>query len=397
VVTTAAGSPGCAPAAAIGGVRSRLDHTDTDGGADGKEATVGKGLRYGFGAVLAVGLVLTGCGEAPEDDDGAGDGGGDYRACMVTDVGGIDDRSFNASAWAGLQAAAAESDALADPENVSSSAEADYVPNLNGYVEEGCNFILAVGGLMAEATAEVATANPDQQFGIVDAKLADNPNVYPMQFDTAQAAFLAGYLAAGYSTSGVVATYGGLNIPPVTIFMDGFVDGVAHYNETNDADVQVLGWDKEAQDGSFTEDFQDQAAGRQLSDAFVAQGADVIMPVAGGAGLGTAAAPGAGEDYVVIWVDVDGCESAPQYCATFLTTVVKNIPDAVREAVLTASTSEGLATGEFLGTLENDGVSLAPYHEFDTLVSEELKTDIIDLEADIIEGTVTVESPAQPQ
>jgi basic membrane protein A len=360
---------------------------------------VGKRLRYGFGAVLAVGLVLTACGEAPEDDgdDAAGGGSGDYLACMVTDVGGIDDRSFNESAWAGLQAAAEESDALADPVNVSSGAEADYVPNLTGYVDQDCNFILAVGGLMAEATAEVATANPDQQFGIVDAKLPDNPNVYPMQFDTAQAAFLAGYLAAGYSTSGVVATYGGLNIPPVTIFMDGFVDGVAHYNETNDADVQVLGWDKEAQDGSFTEDFQDQAAGRQLSDSFVAQGADVIMPVAGGAGLGTAAAPGAGTDYVVIWVDVDGCESAAQYCSTFLTTVVKNIPDAVRNAVLEASTSDGLATGEFLGTLENDGVSLAPFHEFEDQIPEELKTDIIDLEADIIDGTITVESPAQPQ
>jgi basic membrane protein A and related proteins len=359
---------------------------------------VGTRLRYGFGAVVAMGLVLTACGDAPEDDGDGGDaGGGDYRACMVTDVGGIDDRSFNESAWTGLQNAAAASDALADPVNVSSGAEADYVPNLTGYVDQDCNFILAVGGLMAEATTEVATANPDQQFGIVDAKLPDNPNVYPMQFDTAQAAFLAGYLAAGYSTSGVVATYGGLNIPPVTIFMDGFVDGVAHYNETNNADVQALGWDKEAQDGSFTEDFQDQAAGASISDAFVAQGADVIMPVAGGAGLGTASAQGAGTDYVVIWVDVDGCESAAQYCNTFLTTVVKNIPDAVQEAVLTASTAQGLATGEFLGTLENDGVSLAPYHEFEDQISEELKTDIIDLEADIIDGTITVESPAQPQ
>jgi basic membrane protein A len=342
-------------------------------------------------------MVLAACGEAPEDDNGdAGDGGGDYKACMVTDVGGIDDRSFNESAWAGLEAAAAESDALTDPVNVSSGAEGDYVPNLTGFIDQDCNFILAVGGLMAEATAEVSAANPDQQFGIVDAKLADNPNVYPMQFDTAQAAFLAGYLAAGYSTSGVVATYGGIQIDPVTIFMDGFADGVAHYNETNDADVQVLGWDKEAQEGSFAESFTDQNAGRALSDAFVAQGADVIMPVAGGTGLGTTSAPGAGTDYVVIWVDVDGCESIEQYCSTLLTTVVKNIPDAVQTAVLEASGSDGLATGEFLGTLENDGVSLAPFHEFEDDIPEELKADLVDLEADIIDGTITVESPAQP-
>lgn len=360
---------------------------------------MGKRFRYRFVSVLAVGaLVLAACGEAPEDDGDDGDAAaGDYQACMVTDTGGIDDRSFNESAWAGLEAAAAESDQLATPVNVSSAAEADYVPNLTGFVDQECDFILAVGGLMAEATAEVASANPDQQFGIVDAKLPDNPNVYPMQFDTAQAAFLAGYLAAGYSTSGVVATYGGLNIPPVTIFMDGFADGVAHYNEENGAEVELLGWDKEAQEGSFAESFTDQNAGRALSDAFVAQGADVIMPVAGGTGLGTASAPGAGTDYVVIWVDVDGCESAEQYCSAFLTTVVKNIPDAVRTAVLEAAAADGLATGEFLGTLENDGVSLAPYHEFEDDISEELKTDIIDLEADIIDGTITVESPAQPQ
>lgn len=282
------------------------------------------GRKHRFVSVLAIaGVALAACGDAPDEEGGGGSG--DYQACMVTDVGGIDDRSFNASAWAGLQNAAAASDQLADPENTSSSAEGDYVPNLTGYVEEDCDFILAVGGLMAQATTEVATANPDQQFGIVDGKLPDNPNVYPMQFDTAQAAFLAGYLAAGYSTTGVVATYGGLNIAPVTIFMDGFVDGVAHYNEVNGTEVTALGWNKETQEGAFTEDFQDQEAGRALSDNFVSQNADVIMPVAGGAGLGTAAAPGAGTDYVVIWVDVDGCESAEQYCSTFLTTVVKNI------------------------------------------------------------------------
>ena len=353
------------------------------------------GRKHRFVSVLAIGAVaLAGCGEAPDDDGGAASG--DYRACMVTDTGGIDDRSFNESAWNGLLAAAAASDQLAEPANVSSGAEADYVPNLTGYVDQDCDFILAVGGLMAEATAEVAGANQEQQFGIVDAILPDHPNVYPMQFDTAQAAFLAGYLAAGYSQTGVVATYGGLNIPPVTIFMDGFVDGVAHYNERNGAEVEVLGWDKEAQEGSFTDDFVDQAAGRALSEAFVGQNADVIMPVAGGAGLGTASAPGAGEDYVVIWVDVDGCVSAEQYCSTFLTTVVKNIPDAVQQAVLEAAGSDGLASGSFLGTLENEGVSLAPYNEFEDDISEELKTDIIDLQADIIDGTISVTSPAQP-
>ena len=353
-------------------------------------------LTYAAAVCAISGLVLTACGEAPDEEDEQARG--DYRACMVTDVGGIDDRSFNESAWAGLLAAANERpDLFAEPVNVSSAAEADYVPNLTGFVEQGCDFILAVGGLMAEATAEVAAANPEQQFGIVDAKL-DLDNVYPMQFDTAQAAFLAGYLAAAYSTTGTVATYGGVNIPPVTIFMDGFVDGVAHYNEVRDADVQVLGWDKESQTGSFTDDFEDQAAGRSLSNSFVSQRADVIMPVAGGAGLGTAAAAADSDgEYTVIWVDVDGCESVPQYCSVFLTSVVKNIPDAVRTAVLEAATGTGLATGEFLGTLNNRGVSLAPFHEFEDELGPELITDLIELEADIADGTIQVSSPAQPR
>src|SRR5207245_5913322 len=173
----------------------------------------------------------------------------------------------------------------------------------------------------------------NQKFAIVDAKI-DQPNVFSMQFDTAQAAFLAGYLAAGISKSGVVGAYGGLKIPPVTIFMDGFADGVAYYNKQKNKTVKVLGWDKAAQNGSFAQSFTDQNAGKRLSDQFVAQGADVILPVAGGTGLGTAAgAQQSGGKYSVIWVDQDGCNSASQYCSVFLSTVVKNISDAVRDVL----------------------------------------------------------------
>jgi basic membrane protein A and related proteins len=348
----------------------------------------------------AGGLVLTAaaCGEAPDNE---GSNGGEatetYSACMVTDVGGIDDRSFNASAWAGIQAAESDNDAV-EGKYVASSAEADYEPNLTGYVNQDCDFILAVGGLMFDATEAIASTNADQQFGIVDAKVPST-NVYPMQFDTAQAAFLAGYLAAGFSESGIVGTYGGLPIPPVTIFMDGFADGVAHYNEVKGTSVQVLGWNKETQNGSFTNDFVKQDEGKKVGDSLVAQGADVIMPVAGGAGLGTAAdAQAAGGAYSVIWVDVDGCESAEQYCDVFLTTVVKNIPDAVKQAVLAGANGDALNPDPgYLGNLENNGVSLAPYNQFDDRVSDELKAEIEQLKADIIAGTIEVTSAAQPE
>jgi len=352
-------------------------------------------------AVLAVGglaLTAAACGEAPSNTpSGGGTSAAEYKACMVTDIGGIDDRSFNTSAWKGLENAKAQNSAI-KTQNTSSSQEADYKPNLTAFVQQNCNFILAVGGLMFDATKEVATANASNQFAIVDAKI-DAPNVYSMQFDTAQAAFLAGYLAAGTSKSGKVATWGGLPIPPVTIFMDGFADGVAHYNKTKNKNVQVLGWDKATQKGTFSQSFTDTAKGKSLADTFIAQGADVIMPVAGGAGLGTAQAAQASNGKVaVIWVDVDGCESASQYCAQFLTTVVKNIPDAVKDAALKGAAAPGTKlSGGTIGTLQNNGVSIAPYHDWDSKVPAELKAEVDKLKQDIIAGTVKVESPAQPK
>lgn len=356
-------------------------------------------------AALAVGglaLSAAACGDAPEENNGGSGSGSDtaakYTACMVTDTGGIDDKSFNASAWAGMQEAKKEQSNV-EPKYVASAAEADYEPNLTQYVNQKCNFILAVGGLMANATKKIAAANPSQQFGIVDAGNQDLTNIFPMEFDTAQAAFLAGYLAAGYSKTGKVGTYGGLKIPPVTIFMDGFADGVAHYNQQKGKNVQVLGWDKAAQNGTFAESFTDQAKGKSISDTFVAQGADVILPVAGGVGLGTAAAAQASSGkFSVIWVDADGCTSAAQYCSVFLTTVVKNIKDAVKEAVVAGAKGEKLDSAQgFVGNLANDGVSLAPYHDLDSKVPAELKTEVDQLKQDIVSGKVQVTSPAQPK
>jgi basic membrane protein A len=317
---------------------------------------------------------------------------------MVTDTGGIDDRSFNASAWAGLQAAK-EAQSNVEPKYVASTAEADYEPNLRQFVTQKCNFILSVGGLMGGATEKVAKENATQQFGIVDSSIASVTNVFPMQFATEQAAFLAGYVAAGYSKTGKVATYGGLKIPPVTVFMDGFADGVAYFNKQKSKNVQVIGWDKAKQNGTFAENFGDQAKGKTITNSQVSQGADVIMPVAGGTGLGTAdVAKASGGKVSVIWVDQDGCKSAEQYCDVFLTTVVKNIKDAVETAVADGASGKPLtSTPGYLGTLENNGVSIAPYNQFDSKVDAGLKAEVDKLKADIIAGTVKVESANAPK
>ncbi len=354
-------------------------------------------------AILAAGglsLAAAACGDAPEETP-SGSGASTaaaYKACMVTDTGGIDDKSFNASAWAGIQAAKTQASNV-DPKYVASTAEADYEPNLRGFVTQKCNFILSVGGLMGDATKKVAAENPSQQFGIVDSSIQGATNVFPMQFATEQAAFLAGYVAAGYSKTGKVATYGGLKIPPVTVFMDGFADGVAHYNKVKGKTVAVLGWDKAKQAGSFTDDFASAAKGKALANTFVSQGADVVMPVAGGTGLGTAdVAKASGGKVSVIWVDQDGCKSAEQYCDVFLTTVVKNITDAVKGAVSTGAQGKPLeATAGYLGTLENNGVSLAPYNQFDSKIDATLKSEVDKLKQDIISGTVKVESANAPK
>jgi len=351
------------------------------------------------GLLAAGGLVLaaSACGKAPEKSGGTASGK-ETKACMVTDTGGIDDKSFNSSAWNGMQEANKANSSI-KVTNAQSKAETDYEPNLTGFVNQKCDVIVAVGGLMGTATTKVATANPNTKFVIVDGSIP-LPNVYSAQFDTAQAGYLAGYLAAGMTKTGKVGTYGGLNIPPVTVFMDGYVDGVAHYNEVKGKSVQVIGWNKDTQTGSFVpgdKPFGDTDGGKSISTAMVAQGADVIMPVAGFSGQGTAQqALDSNGALSVIWVDQDGCVSAEKYCDVFLSTVVKNISKAVKDAVSQVADGTFKGGSGSIGTLENQGVQLAPYHSFDSKVPADLKSEIDQLKADIISGKVKVTSKSQP-
>jgi basic membrane protein A and related proteins len=351
------------------------------------------------GIVAVGGLILSAaaCGKAPEKSTTSGSGTA-TKACMVTDTGGIDDKSFNSSAWKGMQDAHTANSKIS-VQYVQSKAETDYEPNLSGFVGQNCDVIVAVGGLMGDATTKVATANPNTKFVIVDGSIA-LPNVYSAQFDTAQAGYLAGYLAAGMSKSGKVGTYGGLNIPPVTVFMDGFVDGVAKYNEVKGKTVQVLGWNKQTQAGSFVpgnNPFGDTDGGKSISTAMVAQGADIIMPVAGFSGQGTAQqALDSNGALKVIWVDQDGCVSAEKFCSVFLSTVVKNISDAVKAAVSKVADGSFKGGSGSIGTLENNGVQLAPFHNFDSQVPADLKSELDQLKADIISGKIKVTSKSQP-
>jgi basic membrane protein A len=322
-------------------------------------------------------------------------GGKAVTACMVLDTGGVDDKSFNQSSYAGMTAAA-----KANPNfkinYVPSSSGNDYTPNLRNETSKGCDPIIAVGGLMETNVKNIAKANPKVHYAEVDAP-STGPNVYGIQFNTAQGAFLGGYLAAAYSKTGKVATWGGLDIPPVTIYMDGFWEGVQYYNKQNHKNVQVLGWtEKNQKGGTFSQSFTDQNKGKSISQTFINQGADVIFPVAGGAGLGAgAAAQSSGGKVSVIWVDTDGCVSAAQYCKEFLSSVTKGLTTSV-QAYLGLVGHGKFPTGSYVGTLKNGGTGLAPFHDYASKVPAALKAQLAKVKADIESGSIKITSPSQP-
>lgn len=339
-------------------------------------------------------LLLAGCAAAPEagDDTPAAP---DFLPCMVSDTGGFDDNSFNEIGKQGLEDAATALGVKANA--VESQAETDYASNLSNLVDQGCNIIVTVGFLLADATKAAAEANPDVDFAIIDDSSIDLPNVKPIVFDTAQAAFLAGYAAASYSKTGIVGTFGGIPIPPVTIFMDGFVDGVNYYNTVKGTSVKALGWDVAAQDGAFTGGFEANDTAKSTAKNLLDQGADVLLPVGGPIYIsGAEAIKDSGKDIALIGVDADVTQTDPSVAGILLTSIMKGMQVGVSEVV--KSTADGkFDNSPFVGTLANGGVAIAPFHDFESKVDPGLQAELDALKADIISGKVKVESPSSPK
>lgn len=361
--------------------------------------TIQRRTVAGAAALSATALMLSACGAAPSATSTASAGASDYTACMVSDSGGFDDKSFNQSGYEGLKKA--EKDLGIQEKHVQSKADTDYGPNLRSMVQANCKITVTVGFLLGDATKEIATANPKSHFAIIDyIDPAFPDNVKPIVYDTAQAAFMAGYLAASQSKTGKVAAFGGLNIPTVTIFMDGFVDGVKYYNQKKSKSVQVLGWDKDKKDGTFVGDFKQVDKGKVLTQGFLDQGADVILPVAGpvggGAGAAIKEANAKGGSNKLIWVDSDGYLTAPDYKDVILTSVQKTMTEAV-ETVIKEDKDGKFSKEPYIGTLENGGVALAPFHDFDSKVDASTKSELDQLKKDIVSGAVKVESPSSPK
>ncbi len=354
------------------------------------------------GGVAAIGMIfgLAACGQAPEAN-GGGNGGGDaapasdFLPCIVSDAGGFDDKSFNQLSYEGVVQAADEIGV--EVKSVESNSETDFGPNLESLIGQNCNAIVSVGFALSAATVESATENPDVDYILVD-DAADNDfdgnkdaeNIKPLLYDTAQAAFLAGYLSAGYSQTGKVGTFGGMEFPTVTIFMDGFKQGVDYYNEANGTAVTVVGWDGST--GSFTGGFEANQEAKSVAQNIIDQGVDVLLPVGGPIYQSALQAiKESGRDIAMLGVDADLFETDPSTQDFVLTSILKNMHISTYEAVM--SSADGSFDPEaYVGTLENEGVGIAPLHNFEGKVDAELVAAVDALKQDIIDGKVSVTS-----
>ena len=354
-----------------------------------------KGFAFKTGAIVAVAaLALTGCSATKTVS---------YKACMVSDAGGFKDASFNEEAWNGLQNAKKDYGIeVATVQSPETATQTDFVTGVQSMVDAKCNMIIGVGFALGTAIRDAAKANPDINFALIDSALSNDDysplsldNVKPIQYDTAQAAFLAGYLAASESKTGKVATYGGMLFPSVTIFMDGFKQGVDYYNTENGTKVEVLGASgTDSSKWAATGDFSDQSKGKTLTEQFFAQGADIVLPVAGPVGIGTGQATLDKAGTMVIGVDSDwyNLPAHAAYKANILTSIEKKMAAAVAEVIKSGVDGKfmGGDANQFVGTLANGGVMIADQH--DVAYPDGVQAKLDDLKAKIIDGTIKVTS-----
>ena len=336
-------------------------------------------------SVQATGTPSTGASAAPVVD---------WKACASFDSSGLGDKGFNDLAMKGLEDAKALGFQTAYTEATGSG---DYAANIQRLMDEGCQTIVVVGFEQTQAAVEATQANEDVAFALVDAvwdETANGPtpaNFTGLDFQIDEAATLAGYLAAGFSKSKIVGTYGGEQYSGVTRFMDGYYAGIRIYNERKDAKAKLLGWNAPKQKGTFVggdTPWSDLAKGEQLAKQLIDQGADIVAPVAGATGNASIKAM-AGAHKWAIGVDTDQALSLPEYGKAILTSAEKRIDVAVLETI--RKNAGGDKGGEnFIGTLANDGVALSPFHELDAKIPAELKDEVDQLAKDIASGAVTI-------
>jgi basic membrane protein A len=325
----------------------------------------GKMKRWFFASlvlVLVLSLLVVGC--ATDTEEGA-------KVGMVSDIGGIDDGSFNENTWAGLEMAQEELGVQA--QFIESQAQADYEKNITELAEQEYDLIITVGFLLGDGTAKMAEVYPDISFAIVDfAYDPPIPNVAGIVFDTDEAAFPVGYLAAAWADMqdpedpgvGYVA---GMQIPTVEIFIVGYENGVNYYNEQKGKNVGFS--------GVYVGDFEAADQGKIVGNSLIDEGADVIFGVGGKTGNGGLAAAKERGKWGV-GVDVDQYNTLPNEKDILITSTMKRLDNAVFGVIESMLNDEFPGGGAYVGTLENEGVGLAPFHDFEDQIPDELKQEI---------------------
>jgi basic membrane protein A and related proteins len=354
--------------------------------------------RIGLGAVTALGSIalLTACGSAPTP--GATASKSTFLPCVVGDVGGFNDHSFNELSLEGVEAAAKTIGTTA--KKVQSQTSTDYAPAFASLVAQKCNSIVAAGFQFGDPLVASAKTNTKIDYVMIDnTTTPELPNVKDVVFKTSEAGFLGGYAAAAYadatSKSPAVATYGGQKFPTVTIFMDGIADGVAYYNSQKKKSVKMLGWNVSSQNGSFVGNFTDQNKSKQIATGFLDQGASVIIPVAGSLYQGAykAITASSGSKAVLEGVDADVYLSDPTVKDKILTSIIKKVDLAAQTATAQAASGKW-DNSTYIGDLKNGGVALAPFHDYESKVPSTLSGELDTIKAGIIDGSITVTSPA---
>ncbi|MFM1650880.1 BMP family protein [Brevibacillus sp. B_LB10_24] len=334
-------------------------------------------------ATLSLSLVLTGCGSGntnkPAEQGntggaGAGSGAAKIKVGMVTDVGGVNDNSFNQSAWEGLQKF--KEDTGNDVDYLQSQNDSDYVPNLNQFVKDKWDLTWGIGMLMAAHVKQVAGENPDAKLAIID-DVVDAPNVESVTFKENEGSFLAGVVAAEMTKTNKVGFVGGAEIPVIKRFEKGFVAGV----KAAKPDVEVI--------TVYTGAFDKPDLGKASASQIYGKGADIIFHASGATGDGVfneaKARKAKGENVWVIGVDKD--QSLRFGDDITLTSMVKRVDEAVYRV------SKDLADGKFKGGsvvlgLKEDGVGLADTSTKN--VPEDILKKVDEFKQKIISGEITV-------
>ena len=354
-----------------------------------------KNASAAFALLGVSALVLSGCAAAPESAPTATATATqapvetvDFLACAVSDEASFEDKSFNESVMDGLVKAEAE---LGVQIGFAESASAEeFGPNLQAMVDQSCDITFAVGFNLVADVNLAAAANADVNFVTIDGWSEGNPNLKPVTYAMNQSSYLAGYLAAAYSTTKVVGTYGGIQIPAVTDFMDGFYYGAMAYGMENGVEVRVVGWDAVAQAGSFMGGFAPNSGeSKAIAATLINEGADVLFPVGGDQfGAVSEAIKEAGVAGVMIGVDKDIALTSPEYASMTLTSTEKRMTNAVYDIIAELSSGGAFSGDSYVGTLANGGTGLSPLYAFESAISDAVKARLAEIEAGIIAGEI---------